>query len=52
MAWAAGSSECNTIYLLKTILVKTRAISLEPKMGTSISSMDGIDEEFCRPRIL
>ena len=47
MALEAGSSVCNTKYSLKT-----RAISLEPKIDTTFSSMSGIDEEFSRPRIL
>ena len=47
MALAAGSSVCNTKYSLKT-----RAISLEPKVGTSFSTMGEIDEKCCRLRIL
>ena len=47
MALAPGSSVCDTKYSLNM-----HAFSLESKIGTSFSTMVGIDEEFSRPHPL
>ena len=47
MALATESSVCNTKYSLKM-----DAFSLESKIGTSFSTMGGIDEEFSGPHTL
>ena len=47
MALAIGSSDWNANYSLKM-----HAFSLESKIGTSFSTMGGIEEEFSRPHTL
>ena len=47
MALAPGSSVCDTKYSLNMY-----PFSLESKIGTSFSTMVGIDEEFSRPHTL